>query len=355
MYLARGPEGRESFDRFVQSYGEFPAGTPHDLIVLYKGFNSQAELSHAREAFSGVRHTGIELTDVGFDIGSYIECSQRIKHYYICFLNTHSQIASDGWLAQLLRHAARPEVGIAGASGSYESLKRSWQLIQKYYWLYYARGIRYPDRVDRYYVKFKDYLPGKPLYPEVMWQQYSGVYAYLARLGRWAHTHIEHVRFRRYWHAMTRPSAVLDKIAAYPDFPNPHIRSNGFVVKRDHILTMQDFRVTTKNDACMFESGPDSFTVRLRRKGLGAVVVGKDGLAYDVAHWPRSKTFRLEDQGNLLLADNHSRSFDQMTREDQFTHAYMTWGEYMGCPPKDFPTLGIRFKQASLQPRLSRR
>ena len=38
VYLARRKEGLEPLRRFVDTYGKTAAGVPHDLIVIYKGF-----------------------------------------------------------------------------------------------------------------------------------------------------------------------------------------------------------------------------------------------------------------------------------------------------------------------------
>jgi hypothetical protein len=100
----------------------------------------------------------------------------------------------------------------------------------------------------------------------------------------------------------------------------------------------------------MFESGPHGLTATLRREGFRAVVVGKDGHAYDVPRWPSSGTFRLGDQRNLLLTDNQTRAFDAMSRESQATHAYITWGDYLEPVPDGFPALGIGFPKGSLDP-----
>ena len=341
VYLARQAEGIAAFRRFAQSYHRHPAGMEHDLIVIYKGFEQQKELQEARQVFENCRHTGIELPDSGFDIGSYLECSRRTAQEYLCFLNTHSEVAAPGWLWHLHDFAARPDVGVAGAMGSYESLRQSWELILKFHWLYYAQGFPIEDAVARYYVKFREYLP--PMKSFLHWRKL------LPPALRTISYRRAEAAFRDSRDALFR-SKAFRVIGMFPKFPNPHIRSNGFMLRREGLRRFDAMAIATKDDACFFESGPDSLTAQIRRGGQAAIVVGGDGRGYDVDQWPRSGTFRLDDQGNLLVTDNHARAFLEMTTENRLTHARMTWGEYLEPLPERYPTLGIRFKQGSLAP-----
>ena len=83
-------------------------------------------------------------------------------------------------------------------------------------------------------------------------------------------------------------------------------------------------------------------------------MVGGDGAAYPVDDWPNSRTFRLDRQDNLLIADNHTRAFDGMSDAAKAAHTLMTWGEYASDLP-DVPRLGFRFDRGSLAPAPARR
>lgn len=342
VYLARYADGPAAFRRFAESYRRQPAGIKHELIVIYKGFEQQSHLQEARDAFRDHRHKGIELQDLGFDIGSYLECSKRVTHEYLCFLNTHSEIVAPGWLAHLYEFAARSGVGIAGATGSYESLKQSWQLIQMFHWLYYRKGFPLEETVARYYVKFPEYLP--PMRAFLHWRK-----LFLPRKMLAANYRKAQGRFQTHWEKLLR-GKIFRAIGSFPNFPNPHIRSNGFMLRRDRLALFDAATIANKDDACFFESGPNSLTAQIRRAGQAAVVVGRNGQGYDVSEWPRSATFRLGDEANLLVTDNHGRAFLGMTSENRITHARMTWGEYLGPLPHDYPTLGIHFRKGSLAP-----
>ena len=66
-------------------------------------------------------------------------------------------------------------------------------------------------------------------------------------------------------------------------------------------------------------------------------------MARVVRDWSRSRTFRLSGQEDLLLRDNQTRSFDAMPPGERSTHRRLTWGDYVGPPPADFPDLGLPF------------
>jgi len=324
--LARHADGIAAFQRFADSYRRHPAGIEHELIVIYKGFEQQSQSQEARTVFHDLPHLGIELEDIGFDIGTYLETSRRVPHDYLCFLNTHTKIVAPGWLAHLFQYASQSGIGIAGVTGSYESLRQSWELIQMFYWLYYMERFPYENNVARYYVKFTEYLPAGPNSPVPFATARSGVTGLIARMVLAVRYRLAVRRFQPHWRALLMAGKMFAALAPIPAFPNPHIRSNGFMLRRDRLTPFQNAQIATKDDACLFESGPDSLTAQLRRGGLSAIVVGRDGKGYDVPDWWRSRTFRLGDQANLLLTDNHSRAFFTMSAEDRATHARMTWG-----------------------------
>src|SRR4029077_8639942 len=100
-------------------------------------------------------------------------------------------------------------------------------------------------------------------------------------------------------------------------------------------------------DACAFESGTASLTARLRKSGLSAIIVDSGGHAYDIESWPNGQLFRVGNQEGLLLTDNQSRGFDKMTTGARVAHTRMTWGDYLGVKPANFPRLPYTFRKGS--------
>ena len=130
-YLARGAdEGHANkFRTFVRSYEAFRPGIEHRLFVIFKGFANSRHLTEGLEVFSSLEFTPIQTDDRSFDIGAYLESAKQIEAERICFLNTNSEIASHYWLAKLSNNLDTQNVGLVGATGSFESLSMIDQRI----------------------------------------------------------------------------------------------------------------------------------------------------------------------------------------------------------------------------------
>jgi hypothetical protein len=350
VYLARKADGIGALHRFVASYLAHSSGLSHDLMVIFKGFKQQGGLQEAKDALRGIEYRGLELADVGFDIGAYLECARRVSNRYLVFLNTHSEIAAPGWLAALARYGLAERVGIAGAMGSYESLHDTVLVLKDVIWKCIGAGNNY-DRNLAHYFDFVLRRYHRRWYSstgDVITRRYK-------RPGYFKKIAVFTARLLYYpWFAVkgTRliwPGAPRFDVGQFPRFPNPHIRSNGFMVRRDRWLQL-NFSPSKKVDTSLFESGPQSFTTRMRDNGMSTIVVGQDGNGYDVPDWPHSRTFRLGDQSNLLIHDNHTRAFEAMSPGARVTHAWMSWGDYLGPLPADFPEFEFRLREASFLP-----
>jgi len=85
--------------------------------------------------------------------------------------------------------------------------------------------------------------------------------------------------------------------------------------------------VVTKRGAYLFENGKNSLTQRILRMNLEVLLVGRDGHSYRKEEWSRSKTFRLDNQQNLLVADNQTRQYDQADLETRKHLTRAAWGK----------------------------
>jgi hypothetical protein len=114
--------GLEVFRKFVTSYTANAAGQDHRLILLFKGFEKTEDSNEYTQLVSNVEHHIISAPDRGYDIGSYLAAVGMVRADYYCFLNSKSEILGDEWLGKLYSAACRDNVGIVGATGSWESL-----------------------------------------------------------------------------------------------------------------------------------------------------------------------------------------------------------------------------------------
>ncbi len=350
-YLAWHALGPGSFQRFADSYHRQPAGCAHDLIVIYAGFEQRQALNEARSIFSDIPHIALEMPEIRQDIGYYLETMRRVPHDYLCFLNTYTELGAANWLVMLHTHVVRDHVGIVGATGSYESLYDSVGLYQKISWLCHMSGNTVSPAAAYYYDFYlKQACPSATVKLSAPPSE-SAVRRWRARATQFMKQREQDIEFQALWEKLTGPEMSFSEYKRFPAFPNPHIRTNGFMLRRKHLARFDAAQMDTKFNACAFESGTDSLTAQLRRDGLAALVVTSDGAGYDVPHWSRSETFRLGGQTRLILTDNRSRDFTAMTPAERAVHARITWGDYVKQKaPSDLPDYGYAFARGSLSP-----
>ncbi len=203
---------------------------------------------------------------------------------------------ADDWLAILYDHVKRPGIGIVGAMGSYESLQSSIELISVVTTGCKNYRIPYDPIIDSYYgfitkVRCKRWRLGKVTLEMRI----------LRTLQR---------AFNRTVAMVRRKVSTIERASEFARFPNPHIRSNGFMVHRDWMDELKWHPIVTKQDACLFESGDDSLTNRIRRQGLRAVVVDKHGSAFDLPFWCKARHSELPIKRTIcyrIIRHEHSR------------------------------------------------
>lgn len=211
------------------------------------------------------RRAVIRVENANFDIDTYYAVARRSTAEFVCFVNTYTTFRDAAWLQKLFAHASS---GLAGTSASYESHRNTYGRI--------VAG-----------AAPKSWSP--------------------AQFVRGALT-------------------VLDVYRSYDRFPNPHVRTNTFVISRRLFLEVAQPVLRSKRDAEKYESGKQSLTRRIERLGLKAVVVGRDGVAYDSKSYRASHTFRTGNQCNALITDNRMQQYGTATAKDKRALRLVAWG-----------------------------
>ena len=117
------------------------------------------------------------------------------------------------------------------------------------------------------------------------------------------------------------------KYANIPKYPNAHIRTNAFMTYRELFITLTKGDVIIeKIDAFHFESGQNSLTNRIHTKGYKCVLAGANGVGYMQSRWSASQTFRLSSQRNLIIADNQTRNFEELSFVRKLFWTFGAWG-----------------------------
>lgn len=337
VYLCRAKEDKNLFINFVNSYKSYPANCPHDLIILFKGYHdtSSIPLREAQSIFEGLDYIGLELPDEGFDIGSYLAAAQQLNHDYLLFFNTSTRINGNNWLELFYQAIKDPSVGLVGATASYESIVSSIDLINRFSDFYFSNKFRNNPQILDYYRWVVDTInhddqSRKRTRRRIKHRIKDSVKRILNINSKW----------------ITVFSFLFSETKElYSKFPNPHIRSNGFLVSRNLLLNLYaDCEIKTKDDACLFESSDFSLTRKIWELGLKTLLVGKNGVSYDIHDWPKSNTFRLGSQENLLISDNQTRAFDNYCKKERVAMSWISWGDSIGAPQSGFWNLDCKFE-----------
>jgi hypothetical protein len=242
VYLLWGPLGPKPVREFLASYTKHPAGVRHELVVLLNGVDP-AQRATLLAPLEGVAHSLLELEAPVQDLAAYGQAAARLPHDLLCCMNTYSIVLANDWLRILVDAALTPGVGLAGATGSWES-QAQWPR-------------------------------GEP----------------------------------RGWFAQL--SALRTLRRDFPGFPNPHLRTTAFVLRRSLLLEMGLESARDKYSAYLLESGRRSVTRTVIKRGLRVVVAGRNGQLYDSPQWPNSSTYRRGGQTNLLVADRRTGDWER--------------------------------------------
>jgi hypothetical protein len=277
IYLNRFAEGESPVRRFLQSYRDHSAGVDHDLNVVFKGFPDRDSIARARKLFANTPSNFVELDDVGYDIGSYVQAANAVSNRRLIFLNTFSQILADNWLQYFDRAMNLPGVGLVGATASWQALTSIYEGAIKF--LMYKRSLR-------------DHL---------IYNRSASDEAQRPAL-----------TLRRYFLV---PIEYLAKLYEYGRHPNPHIRTNAFMTERNSFLSLDFTRFAAKSDVYRFESGRRSMTKQIVAHGLRPVVVDRTGKVYEITEWKSSSTFWTNEQENLIIADNQTLDYTEADLE----------------------------------------
>lgn len=114
-------------------------------------------------------------------------------------------------------------------------------------------------------------------------------------------------------------------------FPNYHIRTCTFMIKRDLFLeyaSTQKFP-QTKEDTYKIEHGENSLTNFIFNKGYKAVVVNSDGKIFEPENWVYSKTYNSSMENKSLFSDKHSEIYYLCDESEKRHFEVGTWGQYL--------------------------
>lgn len=276
VHLVWVPLGIEPLKNFLQSYSTYRAGMDHDLLIIFNGFNSEQDLLEYKNLLSGYQYKSLLLWKFNLDIESYFAASKKLAYKYFCFLNSYSRILDHEWLLKMYSLISRQDVGLVGATGSWESL--------------YTNFINGFNVIE------------------------------------------DEVFLRRMVKRCKQNFKMMKKKHRFDPFPNYHIRTNGFMISREVMRKIHIGFIFRKTDAYKFENGKNGLTKQILNMGLKALVIGRDGKGYEKEEWYKAETFRQGNQSDLLIADNQTTIYSIADSETKRILSQRTWGDraYVG-------------------------
>ncbi len=267
--------GIELFRRFLESYIKYPAGYPHDLVLLFNGVN---DVQETKPYLDLILEAGIKFqTHINYhrdqDLQAYFWVAERLNTPYLLYLNSYSELLEQGWLEKYMRHVNSTDIGIIGASGSWLSYYRT--IMNKNSWGW-ERDKSFSQNLAKYRTLIKAIV---------------------------------------YWKWM------------FPDFPNPHIRTNAFLISRDLMLQIKSRPLGSKKfKAYLLESGRRSITRQVLKKGLRVMVMDRNGILFKPEEWDEAKVFWISEQENLLVSDNQTQIYAGSDPSEKHGMSFNAWG-----------------------------
>ncbi len=271
LYLARGHDyGLPAVYAFLQSYLKYQAGCEHKFTIIAKAWEDKSDeftmlLALAKQVQADV----IELPDDGFDLMAYVRAAERLEGSHMMCFGTSTLIQHENWLAPFKKHSEEnPNLKLLGSFASWFKIASILYFIQK--------DVKVEDQ-EYYKKKYQD--------------------------------------------------AINCELSNPFDFPNYHIRSNGFFVDRKQYLAfMQGKDVRYKLDAHQLESGKNGLTAHFLKQGFDVAVVNKNGELFSKEDWDISHTFACANTDESFISDKQSREGGRLQEHRKHMFSNTIWG-----------------------------
>ena len=274
VYLVWLPYGINLFKNFIQSYLSFNAGLNHQLALLFNGTKNPIDIeSYCTYAEKYNVKFSVLTLEKGYDIDAYFFAAKNIECDLFFFINTYSVLLNDNWLKKMYDNIVKENVGMVSATGTLQSHSSSPFMSMPFRYQF-SKKLKYNYRKYKLFIK----------------------------------------------------SAIYWKVL-FEGFPNPHLRTNAFMIWKNIFLEIKYKPITSKMRAYEFESGRNSITNQILHKKKKVLVVDKFGIGYEIKNWYGSKIFWENDQENLMISDNQTTKYINADETEKKLYTYLAWGE----------------------------
>jgi hypothetical protein len=273
IYLLRNDEKWYSnFDTFSSSINKFNSGIEFDLHIILKGFNYDINYNIFFNKLNKINNISIHyIEDVGFDLNAYYKISKIINTKLVFFMNSYSFVRHNNWLLNFYIAHIYNKSSFVGSTASCESLH------------------------------FK--LP----YLSII--KINSIFLFIPKL------------FKRLYFSL-----FIDN--NFPKFPNPHIRTNSFLIDRQFFLDYISLNKLpeTKNDCYKVESGVNSLSRYIDNIHGNPGIINCNGTFFPLKNIKHSYLFRGENSDQIIVGDNRTIEYDRASNTNKCSLRYDAWG-----------------------------
>jgi hypothetical protein len=120
---------------------------------------------------------------------------------------------------------------------------------------------------------------------------------------------------------------VIKYLINFPLFPNPHIRTTGFMMfAKDYLQYKFEKNYFTKFHNWKTESGRNSMTNFFKKNGFEILIVNSDGKAFLEKDWKLSQTYCYKNQKKLIISDKRTRKYSKFSVNEKNIKTKIVWG-----------------------------
>jgi len=276
-YLLRFRKGKKFDDdinylkKFYFSYCLHKAGVAHKLFILIKGPMVDENIKIIRKIVP-LNIPVIKLPDESCDLGSFTEFACYRAENYMFILNQHSIIEKKKWLKIYYNTMKKTKSYLVALTASYSSMSKPYNYI----------------------------LSSRNIFEDL---QFFLINILSNTISKY-------------------------RLFNHPNYLNPCIRINAILVKTSIWLEyFNDLDIKNKILKYNAETGKNSFYNFLLKKKKKVTVVRSDGkYVTNYAQWKNFVPFRNSVQNSkLIISDNHTRFFENSTRERKKILENETW------------------------------
>jgi hypothetical protein len=264
VYLANYNEGISSFKKFLKYYYIYKPGIKHELIICFKNFLIKNNVKSWKKIVN-----------------------QNIK--YKTFVDEYKIDDYDWGSYRRIAKKNKKKIILFLNSHSYP-IKNNWlQLITKHYTKKSLIGCTasYASLSSSFFSSFKYY--------KINFLK-SLIYGFC-------------------------------NLFRFPIFPNPHIRSNAFLIKGSDFLSLKlPDLFSHKLQTNISESGWAGMTRQLKKIKFKIILANSKGQSYLEPNWIESEVFSYKNQKNLIVSDNRTRIYKSLSLKDKRIEQKFHWG-----------------------------